>query len=240
MTAIFRTMTRAMLCSMCVLALALGPSMADDDSEIHKVDCDDGDSIQEELDDAEAGDTVRVYGTCNESIVIDKDRITLDCKSHANASIIGTGGRGSTISVTANNVTVTNCDVSVGDSTISTLSVLRSGSMVAENNLVTGSPARTCLSVSQGSYGRILGNVANNCRTGVTISSNSMADLFQNTLNVTRTGIAILNASAGDIVDNTITGPEPDGSNSRGVLVSRTATANLSNDVFFGNAANTI
>ncbi len=71
MTAMIRTMTRVMLCSMSVLALALGPSMANEPyPNAHEVKCDESDTLQEELDNAEPGFVILVKGTCYENVVI--------------------------------------------------------------------------------------------------------------------------------------------------------------------------
>ena len=235
---------RPILTAMCAIGLAgvtlTSPASATNfHSNWNKVDCDKGKSIQRRLDKAWPGQTISVSGTCNESIVIEKDRTTLDCGSLGNASIIGTGGAVSTISITARNVTISSCDVTAGDSTRITISVLRGGSMILEGNRISG--ARNTVVAVQSSYARVIGNEITSERNGVFVSSGSSADVVDNEIHNVINGVLVTNGASADIVGNTMTGSgtgfSPFGA---GVFVSRASTGNFSNDGTFGTAANTI
>ncbi len=186
MIELFRTTTRAMLCSMCVLALALGPSMAHDDSEIHKVDCDDGDSIQSELDDAKAGDTVEVSGTCVEHVLIATHGVTLRCVDNITDSITAPDTSASTVGIVAQNVVLDGCRVTGGRNGVS---VLNGASAVVKNNVVT----------ANGSLGAPPGN------HGVTITNGAWAEVANNTITFNRRrGVLVFGGAGAEIHGNTI------------------------------------
>jgi len=246
LTAIVKRITPVGICSMCVLAIGMGGlAVADDDDDKDRnrrilVKCDKGKSIQRKLDRAKPGDIIEVRGTCNESIVMVTDRVSLDCKSVADGSIVGTGDALSTIRVMARNVTVANCDVSAGDSTSNTVGIGRGASMTLRSNKVSGSPGRNIIVVAQNSYGRLIDNEIAGARNGVFISSGSMADLFLNDISDVTNGVLVTNSAAVDLVDNIITGLDATPPFGAGVFVSRTATANFSNDANFGSGDNVI
>lgn len=236
---------KAILAPACVAAaLALAgasPSLADDDGpRVRKVNCDNGGSIQTKIDKAKEGDTIEVTGTCLEDVVITKDRITLDCVSPANASIVGTGATTTTLQVTGSNVTVANCTVSGGSNVLGAITIRSGGSARVENNKIAGGTGAnaTNVAVAGNSYGQLVGNEISGGVNGVFILSSSMADLFQNSIGGVVTGIGVFNSSSADIVDNTVTGRGLGIGN--GVFVSRTSTGNFSNDVIFGNTPNVI
>ncbi len=238
-TATLGRMARALMCSMCVLLIGMGGlAVADDDDDddrgkTHKVKCYKGKSIQKKLDKAKPGDTVTVYGSCDESVTMRTDRVTLDCKSLANASITGSGAAASTVGVIARNVVVKNCTIARGDSTINTLSVLRSGSAVVTDNLLDGA------SVSQSSYGRFTGNeITGATGTGFVVTGSSWADLFDNNIhdNVGN-GVVATSASGMSVVDNIITGH--DGTRRAGIMVINGSLARFTH-VSFGSAPNVI
>ncbi len=240
-TASLGRMSRVLMCSICVLAIGMGGlAVADDDDDdddrgdVHKVECgEDDDSIQEELDDARAGDTVRVSGTCAESITMRTDWVTLDCKTLANASITGSGGAGSTVRVIARNVVVKNCTIARGDSTINTVSIARGGSAEVTDNLLDGA------SVTQNSYGRFTGNeITGATGTGLVVTRGSYADVFDNNIHDNGTnGVVATGASGMSVVDNIITGHS--GTRRAGVMVINGSMARFT-DIVFGSAPNVI
>ena len=66
------------------------------------------------------------------------------------------------MSIAGSNVTVTNCDVRAGDSELSTISVVRSGSALLVSNKVSSdeNPPITTngITIAQASYGRLIDN----------------------------------------------------------------------------------
>ena len=219
-------------CMAAAVAMA-GLSASPSQAVTLKANCDIGQSIQQKLDLASTGDTVEVSGTCGESVVMRTDRITLDCKSLANASITGTGGASTTVGVVARNAVVKNCTIARGDSGISTVSVSRNGSAEITDNLLDG------VSIVHSSYGRLIGNeITGAPSNGVVVSSGSYADIFDNNIHDNASsGLFVGNSSGVDLVDNDITGH--DGVRRYGVIVSRTSVINFT-DSFFGSTANVI
>ncbi len=224
---------------MCLFALALGPSMADDDDDDDRrsriVKCDKGKSLQKRLDKAKDGATIKVRGICEESIVIDKNRLTLMCKP--GGGITGGTAR-SAVVVYSQNVTITGCDISIGGGTVGAIAVLRNGSAIITDNTIAGGAANG-VTTSQGGYARVLDNTISG-RTAVLASGNSVMDVARNIINTTRTGIFVANGSTMDIVGNTVTGPEPTGAFNTGLSIARNGVANLSNDASLGSDANII
>jgi nitrous oxidase accessory protein NosD len=225
-----------------VFAAVLGiASPVQADGKTFKVDCDKGQTIGHRLaNNVGDGDIIEVSGTCTEDIIISRSRITLDCLSPANASIVATGTATQAIQIQGSNVTVTNCEISGGSSLLGAVTVTRNGSATIEKNKITaGTGANgSGVGVAQNSYGRIIDNEIGGGVTGVIVTSGSMADLFRNDISGATTGVLIINSAAADIVKNTITGRGL--AIGSGVVVTRTSTGNFSNDVIFGEDPNTI
>ena len=227
---------KTILTSICVLAIALvGPVLADDDDDddddrkrSRVVKCDKGRSLQKRLDRAKDGATIKVRGVCEESVTIEKNRITLECKLGG-----GITGRTSTtgVFVFGQGVTITGCDISAASNGIT---VLRNGSAtIIDNTVASGS---TGVGTTQGAYARILDNTISS-RTGVRANGNSTMDLARNIINATSTGIFVSNGSVVDIVGNTVTGP---GKTRTGLFIARLGVVNLSDDFSLGSDPNII
>jgi nitrous oxidase accessory protein NosD len=234
MAGVLKTGIRVLACSTCLFALALNPAIADDDEDdqSHVVKCDKGHSLQKRLDKARDGATVRVRGVCEESIRINKNRLTLECLP--GGGIVG-DGTVSAVVVSSQNVTVTGCDIQAGGTTTGIVVVQNGAAVVSENTIAAS--GGTGVTATQGGYAQTIGNTIS-ASTGVRITGASVMDVVRNIVDASRTGIFLGNASTADIVGNTLTGPGSN-TNSTGLFVTQTASANVSNDFVFGDAPNT-
>ena len=166
-----------------MISAFVGLSMAGTTAEAatFKVDCDNGQSIQQRLDNnVNDGDTVEVSGACTENITIAQDRVTLECVG--GASITGVADSSNVVMIRSSDVIVRSCDIRGGDAPRSALIVIRSGSARIFGNTVSGSNS-TGITVTQASYARVIGNeVTGSAGSGVSITSSSMADVADNNI----------------------------------------------------------
>ena len=191
--------------------------------DVVTVNCDDGDSIQEALDEAKDGGTINVSGTCAELITVGTDGITID--GGGAAIINGTllGGTQPLVVVEARNVRIQN--IIVTNSPGSGIDVRSNGSAIIEGTTVTLS-ARHGIEVSMSAYARIgsgendhpatagdeTGNViSDNAQvlangSGIFVKGSANADIFHNLITGNNRGININNAGSADIDGNKITG----------------------------------
>jgi parallel beta-helix repeat protein len=188
--------------------------------------CNTGQPLQTILDTANDGDIIRVSGTCNANVVIDKNRIRLEAVG--GATLNGPNVSAPTISVKGLNVEIQGfASISGGRSAIR---VESGGSAVIKQNTLKNS-LRGIL-VIQSSYASIFNNTIEN-NVGNTISSigievrqSSAADIISNTIkNNQASGIVISDGSAADIDENDIVDNGGDG-----ILIQRTSHARLAGD----------
>src|ERR1051325_436135 len=66
-----------MVIPMLAAAVVLGAATLATAKDAREVDCD-KESLQQALSESQSGDTLRVFGTCRQSIVVTIDRLTLD------------------------------------------------------------------------------------------------------------------------------------------------------------------
>lgn len=189
-----------------VLAASLAAfwlSSASADEDVKKVNCADGEAIQEELDEADVGETIQVSGVCHENIVVRTNGITLVAGPNG-ASIAGPDATTNTIRIRARRVTVQGFDsISGGRNGIV---IQRTGSAIVADNTVE-STGRNGVVVTEASYGRLLNNVIqNNSRSGVVVTLSSAADFDGNTVSGNgRDGVVVSSASAATLSGNSIT-----------------------------------
>lgn len=193
-------------------------------------DCGAGETIQHRLDkNVRDGDTVEVSGSCEENVVIDKDRVTLQCLAGSEID----GGGAIAITVEGGNVRILDCSI-VGGST--GILVSRGGSALIERNTMSG--LTTGIAVTQSSYARITDNneITGNTGMGIVVSNASHADIAGNKINDNDSnGVFITRSSVGELVGNEIKG-----NGDSGVFVQRTSTVELSADITHGRTPNEI
>lgn len=228
----FRTLVVCLIAGLVALPITQVATTGTASAGNLEVDCDKGENVQAAVDKAEPGDTIQIDGSCTGSVTINGANIGL---------VAGPSGGGiaspdpalNTIQVFATNVRVQGLAVTGGRTGII---VLRGGSAVVENNVVSGY-AQSGISVVQNGHGRLSGNTVtgDGTQSGIVVTLGGAADLFQNTVSGNGTGVLLSRNAAADIVGNTITGNA-----GNGVSILRASVADFSNDSILGNAPNTI
>jgi len=85
---------------------------------LQKVDCQKGETIQNKIDGAKAGDVIEVSGTCNENLVIRKKMHDVTLDGQGTATIRGTDPLRSTIHVQGKQITIRGFAITGGSSGI--------------------------------------------------------------------------------------------------------------------------
>ena len=180
---------------------------------LQKVDCQKGETIQNKIDGAKAGDVIEVTGTCNENLVLRKGshNITLDGKG--TATIRGADPRQATISVQGKQNTIRGFTITGGNDGIS---VKRGGRALIDSNVIEGAKGHG-IRILRNSSARIFNNtIRNNQGNGISILDNSAARIgvfasggergfFPNTITQNGgIGILVRGASEALIAGNTI------------------------------------
>ena len=144
-----------------------------------RVDCDKGDSIQETIKKSWEHTTIEVFGTCNEHVDIDKDRIRLIGRPGAKLS--APSGLSSVISIRGRIVEVKDFEIDADG--------------VWNGILVLG-----------GGYAMINGNeIRNTSGDGIMVRDGSVADIYDNKiLRSTYMGVSLYVGASANIVGNTI------------------------------------
>ena len=172
-----RTIRALALVGACLWLLAsagIGLVATDLASQGPGVDCDrePPGALQRAIDRAQPGITVRVSGTCNESVTIPvgKDLITLDGGGNATVRVLDTTSRD--IMVRGRGITITGFTIAGGQIGID---VSRGGTAVIDGNTIEGT-ARFGIIVGACSTANIVNNtIQNNVRHGIQVNGNSFA-----------------------------------------------------------------
>ncbi len=137
------------------MLVATNPALADgEDNEQILVRCNAGDSLAEAIADADPGDTILVRGTCQESVIITTDRLTLEGQGNAQLDAVD-GARDVVTIEGAHTVTLTGLSISNGN-----IGILgKGGANFALNKLV----------------------VKDNSNTGIRLEGNSSATITDTT-----------------------------------------------------------
>ena len=193
-----------------------------------EVNCNEGETIQAELDKALDGDIIGVFRSCSENVVIEHDRITLTAVG--GATLNGPDSTMPTIRVIGQNAIIENfASISSNGTFTSRGNVVQVGqggsAEIRSNTIKEGRRGVLC---NQGTYCRIIGNIIrdHNGNDGITVSQASSAGILNNTIhNNFGRGVRVMGGSAADIDNNTITN-----NGSAGILVTRNSFVRLSGD----------
>lgn len=209
------------------------------------VNCDDGETIQNALENLIPGDTLEVSGTCNENVTIreELDRITLD--GQGTAAIHGPNSTRDSIQVRGRGITVKGFTITGGNSCVS---VTRGGTVTIDGNLIQNAANLHGISISNGSFATIVNNtIEDNAVHGIQLLGGSSANIgfragdavaSPNVIqNNTSFGINLSDSSSARIDGNTITGNANSGIN---VSESSSVRIGFSGPVGSLTAANTI
>lgn len=196
-----------------------------------EVNCDEGETIQEQLDKAQDGDVIEVSGICSENILIVKSTITLS--GAGGATLDGLDTTTPTIRVRGLNVRIEDFASISGGSNV--VQVHRGASADIRNNVIENG-TRSGVLVNQSGYARVTGNtIRNNGTHGVVVRQSASADILSNTIggdalsgNGFR-GIQVSDAAEADIDDNIITNNGSDG-----IRIRRTSHMRLSEETGLG------
>jgi parallel beta-helix repeat protein len=192
-----------------------------------EVNCDEGETIQEQLDKAQIGDVIEVSGACSENILIVNSAITL--RGVGGATLDGPDTTTPTIRVRGLNTRIEDFASISGGSNV--VHVQRGASADILNNVVENGASSGVL-VNQSAYARVTGNtIKNNGTQGVNVRQSASADILSNVIggdalsgNGLR-GIQVSDAAEADIDDNTITNNGSDG-----IRIRRTSHIRLSEE----------
>ncbi len=195
------------------------------------VDCDGGDSLAAEVEDAPPNTTLYVSGTCNENIVIDRSKtgLTLD----GQGLTVVTAASGPVIRVNGRGIIITNFAIDGGTNGIL---VNVDASAEINTNVIRNAGARGIL-VQQGSYATIINNVVrNNGGNGIAIREGSSVRIGttcsdKNTIRDNgQSGIAVSNNSDAFILGNDIIN-----NGSSGIFVTDNSMADTGSNNISGN-----
>ncbi len=177
------------------------------------VDCDGGDTIQEEVDEADGPTIIFVSGTCAENVTITKDDITIQGDNIIDDHVIG----GFTITG-AQRVTIKSLTIRDGTTSYPVgVFASRGAAVVLDDIFVSG----------QGG-------------AGIYVSRNAYADIFGSTAENPAGGDNALLLNDGAVVrveDSTFTSANGDPDNGAAVGLFRSASARIDGTIFFENSA---
>lgn len=240
------TVPKIIWCLVAVLAVSLisfSPSKAHPPWGPKQVDCTDvdpanHDNLQEEVDEADPGQTIQILGTCKQTVVIRVPNLVLDGLD--TGIIDGTGTTGDLVQVRASGVTIKNLTIrnanraglSVGQSASATIQ----GDTIEHNGFdgifVDGSShAFIGGSTDHNTPGTQGNTIQWNDHNGINVRENGSADIFHNVITHNgnaagnQRGVNVRLGGVADISGNQITDNQDDGIN-----VNDNASARLSSD----------
>jgi len=203
-----------------------------------------GDSLQDAIDAASAGDTITVAGTCAENVLIPEGMDGITLNGGGTATINGPNIETlATVMVRARDVTIKNFTITGGYDGIW---VVFGGHARIEANTIQGA-ARNGISVGAGSSAQIINNtVQDSVSDGIAVNESSAARIgvlstfdtqtYPNTIqNNGESGILVTRSSSALIVGNTISNNTLDG-----VRVVRASHADIANNTIDDNKENGI
>ena len=139
---------------------------------LHKVNCQEGESVQNKLDEARAGDVIVVSGSCNENLVIRKELRGITLDGRGTATINGPDSTRHTIRVRGKGITIRGFTITGGRTGIH---IGRGGRALIDSNIIERT-GRNAIVVGRNGSANILGNtIQNNPGTGIRITGSSAA-----------------------------------------------------------------
>jgi parallel beta-helix repeat protein len=205
-----------------VATLALSPSVRARGlgAPSFTVNCDDGDSIQAVLDRVKDGVDIEVWGTCDESVSIDKDRIRLIGKDGATLS--APAGRGHVIAVTGSRAEIHDFEINAGG--IPTGIAVYGGSATIVNNNIRNSIFSAIQVQDNGSATIRDSQLTDNTKHAVLLLMGSRALIERATVDNAGSAAIYLNGSTATINDSEIK------NSVAGISVRQSASADSSNN----------
>ena len=210
------------------------------------------DSLQSALDNANPGDTIVVSGTCTGNFLVrnDKVRVFIQSTGLVNAVCVGPtatidgGASGTALDIRGKGISVT-CMIITGGNNNGGIVVQRGSNAVLDQNIVQNVNG-VGITVALSASGVITNNeIKNNALAGIQVIENSSARIGWNNsisgsagpndIHNNGFGIWLLGASSASIVGNTI-----HNNLLEGIVVSRGAQADVSNNAIDGNGGSGI
>ena len=193
--------------------------------------CDRGQSIQDAVDRAPEGAFINVFGTCEESVVIQTDRLKIGAFFGQATTVIPQGGNPAFLVHFADGVHIQNFNISGGGIGVF---ISNGSSAVILNNQISDITALG-IGVAGGSFAFIANNVlhSNNGNFGqILVGDSSSASVVDNTITAS-SGVGISAASASSV---SVGGNNVSGTAGSGITVAQNAHMSL----FSENTVNTI
>jgi parallel beta-helix repeat protein len=198
--------------------------------------------LQASIDAAQPGNTISVFGTCGENVLIrnEKQRITID--GGGTATITAPSATSPALNVRGKGILVQGFTIAGGSDGIE---VNRGSNAVLNNNVIQNTAGNGVL-VDQLSFTVITNNtIENNPGAGIFVSQHSTARIgfnldtettvSPNTIQNNTFGVVVSNGSSARIIGNVIENNGGDG-----VLVTRDSHADLASDSIEGNGGDGI
>ena len=190
-----------------LLLLALmSEGQAKQDHRYIPVFCDQGHSLQDALDRATEGATLDVYGTCNEAVVVETDRLSIGA-FFGQATTISPPVGSIAFTVLADRVEISDLNITGGDRAIR---ITKGSSATIRDNHIFDSAGWAIL-IDSNSYGEIIGNTLNSeSNSGsiqILVAANSYADIDGNSITASSGfGVLVAGASSASVAGNDISG----------------------------------
>lgn len=218
-------------------------------TRVHAVDCGRGQTITAAVSESRPGDTIRVRGTCRESVRIQTESSRLSLESEG-ARVQGADPTVAVFTVLGRGIRITGFHISGGRNGVN---ILRGGTAYLDSNTIEknggGSQPGSGdgVNVAQHSFASFTNNVIqDNPGCGIVVHENSSVRIgFTDVDNPTpgtntiqrngRAGVCVQRSASARIVGNVIRGHRRDG-----VAVSHASHAVVSANIFNGNADNAI
>jgi len=141
---------------------------------LQKVNCQEGESVQNKLDEARAGDVIVVSGSCNENLVIRKELHGITLDGEGTATIKGPDSTRDTIRVRGKGITIRGFIITGGRNGII---INRGGRALIDSNIIERTRANAIV-VRRNSSAHIFGNtIQNNPENGIRITDSSGAHI---------------------------------------------------------------
>jgi parallel beta-helix repeat protein len=219
----------------------VGTITDDDSSADDEVDCSSS-TLQAAMNNAVAGQTISVTGTCNENVVIRNDSQRITLKGEGTATINGSNPNSPALIVRGKGIVIQGFTITGGSVGID---LNRGSNAFVDGNVIENASGHGIV-VGPGAFAGVINNlIRNNLGAGIVVNENSSARIgFSEDSDTAAAGNAIQDNAVGILVTNQsnarIVGNDISSNDGDGVLVIRRSSADISNNAINGNGTDGI